>query len=119
MIHSTDKLSTFIVFFFNDTATTEIYPLSLHDALPISTYTVTQADLDAGFVTNSATGHASFTPYQGSPTAVDSNQDSTTVNAIQSPALTLAKNPKSTSLNSSHRPIPYSVLFFKNKNINP
>src|SRR3712207_9485412 len=27
----------FIVFFFNDTATTEIYTLSLHDALPIST----------------------------------------------------------------------------------
>src|SRR2546422_975508 len=26
------------VFFFNDTATTEIYPLSLHDALPIWTY---------------------------------------------------------------------------------
>src|SRR4029434_11356651 len=24
-----------VVFFFNDTATTEIYPLSLHDALPI------------------------------------------------------------------------------------
>src|SRR2546427_7329527 len=27
---------TFFVFFFNDTATTEIYTLSLHDALPIS-----------------------------------------------------------------------------------
>src|SRR5258708_35728114 len=26
-----------IIFFFNDTATTEIYTLSLHDALPIST----------------------------------------------------------------------------------
>src|SRR3712207_9053424 len=26
-----------VVFFFNDTATTEIYTLSLHDALPIST----------------------------------------------------------------------------------
>src|SRR2546426_8863181 len=26
----------FFFFFFNDTATTEIYPLSLHDALPIS-----------------------------------------------------------------------------------
>src|SRR3989442_2466790 len=26
----------FYFFFFNDTATTEIYPLSLHDALPIS-----------------------------------------------------------------------------------
>src|SRR3712207_7691167 len=28
--------TTMIVFFFNDTATTEIYTLSLHDALPIS-----------------------------------------------------------------------------------
>src|SRR5256885_3269268 len=28
-------LSCFIFFFFNDTATTEIYTLSLHDALPI------------------------------------------------------------------------------------
>src|SRR5258707_4731020 len=28
--------SLFIFFFFNDTATTEIYTLSLHDALPIS-----------------------------------------------------------------------------------
>src|SRR5207248_10755797 len=28
-------LFTFIFFFFNDTATTEIYTLSLHDALPI------------------------------------------------------------------------------------
>src|SRR3712207_7181204 len=26
----------YVVFFFNDTATTEIYTLSLHDALPIS-----------------------------------------------------------------------------------
>src|SRR5947199_10310222 len=29
--------SCLIFFFFNDTATTEIYTLSLHDALPIST----------------------------------------------------------------------------------
>src|SRR5258708_24387952 len=28
----------FRLFFFNDTATTEIYTLSLHDALPISVY---------------------------------------------------------------------------------
>ena len=28
--------SCFTLFFFNDTATTEIYTLSLHDALPIS-----------------------------------------------------------------------------------
>src|SRR2546422_11158147 len=30
------SLFFFSFFFFNDTATTEIYPLSLHDALPIS-----------------------------------------------------------------------------------
>src|SRR3712207_7633856 len=30
------RLSTLAFFFFNDTATTEIYTLSLHDALPIS-----------------------------------------------------------------------------------
>src|SRR6202790_5803575 len=30
------RLSVFLFFFFNDTATTEIYTLSLHDALPIS-----------------------------------------------------------------------------------
>src|SRR2546423_13591522 len=30
-----DRIS-FLFFFFNDTATTEIYTLSLHDALPIS-----------------------------------------------------------------------------------
>src|SRR2546425_2213440 len=28
--------TNYIIFFFNDTATTEIYTLSLHDALPIS-----------------------------------------------------------------------------------
>src|SRR3712207_7637606 len=31
------------IFFFNDTATTEIYTLSLHDALPISCATVRRA----------------------------------------------------------------------------
>src|SRR2546430_3710141 len=35
-IYSRSTLSTFSFFFFNDTATTEIYTLSLHDALPIS-----------------------------------------------------------------------------------
>src|SRR3712207_7443531 len=29
-----------LLFFFNDTATTEIYTLSLHDALPISTWSL-------------------------------------------------------------------------------
>src|SRR3712207_7266691 len=33
-----------LVFFFNDTATTEIYTLSLHDALPISDCSGTRRD---------------------------------------------------------------------------
>ena len=33
--------TNYVLFFFNDTATTEIYTLSLHDALPI--YTIAKA----------------------------------------------------------------------------
>src|SRR2546429_9054233 len=39
MLHDLSRrgvLAGSVVFFFNDTATTEIYTLSLHDALPIS-----------------------------------------------------------------------------------
>src|SRR5256885_15260679 len=34
-IRTTDKYVLHVIFFFNDTAPTEIYTLSLHDALPI------------------------------------------------------------------------------------
>src|SRR2546421_8467961 len=37
------RTSSILFFFFNDTATTEIYTLSLHDALPISLLAVAQA----------------------------------------------------------------------------
>src|SRR2546425_5130085 len=37
---------TYFFFFFNDTATTEIYTLSLHDALPISIISVNLALLN-------------------------------------------------------------------------
>src|SRR2546429_10024812 len=39
----TTRGTGFDVFFFNDTATTEIYTLSLHDALPISSGAVSTA----------------------------------------------------------------------------
>ena len=38
-----------VVFFFNDTATTEIYTLSLHDALPFSPHDATLCMRDRGF----------------------------------------------------------------------
>src|SRR5574340_1727548 len=37
-VGSWGSFTLFVFFFFNDTATTEIYTLSLHDALPISMY---------------------------------------------------------------------------------
>ena len=36
VLYSSDLYYFYTFFFFNDTATTEIYTLSLHDALPIS-----------------------------------------------------------------------------------
>src|SRR5256885_9213301 len=42
-------LPFYLFFFFNDTATTEIYTLSLHDALPIC-----KADMECGSTTNNA-----------------------------------------------------------------
>src|SRR2546422_4094850 len=38
------RASAAAFFFFNDTATTEIYTLSLHDALPILDYALPKAD---------------------------------------------------------------------------
>src|SRR5256885_17141608 len=39
-------MHNYLFFFFNDTATTEIYTLSLHDALPISRVSLAQALYD-------------------------------------------------------------------------
>jgi len=58
-------------------------------------YTVTQADLDAGSVTNTAS--ATGDPAGG--TLTDPNTDAT-VNAVQSPALSLAKAPVETSFDT-------------------
>ena len=41
-------------FFFNDTATTEIYTLSLHDALPISTSIALGSENDLGLFARTA-----------------------------------------------------------------
>src|SRR5689334_24851380 len=76
-------------FFFNDTATTEIYTLSLHDALPIC----------AAF--DSASGH----PHGEAPRIV-----------IAPIALFIKRRDrKSTRLNSSHSSISYAVFCLKKK----
>src|SRR5947209_12639668 len=75
-------------FFFNDTATTEIYTLSLHDALPISPKSI--------FSTHSYV-------WGGVRVSVEK-------------LATIAIDRKSTRLNSSHANISYAVFCLKKKN---
>src|SRR5436190_9873608 len=87
-------LLTVFFFFFNATATTEIYTLSLHDALPISRQGLPD---DQGLHPR---------PRQG-PGADDAR-------GVAAPA---ADGPdrKSTRLNSSHTVISYAVFCLKKK----
>src|SRR2546422_7121872 len=73
-------------FFFNDTATTEIYTLSLHDALPISW-----------------TGSSSISPRCARP------------GKRLATATRRSTDRKSTRLNSSHGYISYAVFCLKKK----
>src|SRR2546429_2342123 len=84
-------------FFFNDTATTEIYTLSLHDALPIS----------AAVLHPGCGGERDI----GSRQAVHRN-DGEQAAAQHSPH---RADRKSTRLNSSHGYISYAVFFLKKK----
>src|SRR5260221_280008 len=43
LVSSGPAVGALLIFFFNYTASTDIYPLSLHDALPISRFTVLEA----------------------------------------------------------------------------
>src|SRR5206468_12040631 len=83
----THSLSHFFFFFFNDTAPTEIYTLSLHDALPISA--------SACRPRPRRTSGASTAPAR-TPTG-------------------RRRDRKSTRLNSSHDQISYAVFCLKKK----
>src|SRR3712207_8937845 len=81
-------------FFFNDTATTEIYALSLHDALPIFFLTVQDS-------TPTTPKKARY--------SVPSADGSTGKSPI--------RDRKSTRLNSSHANISYAVFCLKKKRL--
>src|SRR5256885_8811244 len=92
-----------IVFFFNDTATTEIYTLSLHDALPISRL---------GKGARSAHRPDRVDGVQHGPGQRDAR-----VAGDGAVVLREAKRDrKSTRLNSSHLVISYAVFCLKKKN---
>src|SRR5438132_2201600 len=92
------------MFFFNATATPDIYTLSLHDALPIYTYKQSRHDIDS------------------------TNNGKIVSNTLKSPAHHATQNwisikvwkptgqdRKSTRLNSSHTVISYAVFCLKKK----
>src|SRR5258708_39521807 len=62
-ISSLDLILLLYLFFFNDTATTEIYTLSLHDALPISSDTV-DAGISPHHVPHQVWGSQTFRHYR-------------------------------------------------------
>src|SRR5258708_26378967 len=91
----------FIFFFFNDTATTEIYTLSLHDALPISVHA-------SDGVAREVTGEDGLGFGDVGRGRVDRE-----VLAIA--ARRRRGDRKSTRLNSSHQIISYAVFCLKKK----
>src|SRR2546430_3979498 len=97
-------------FFFNDTATTEIYTLSLHDALPIYwTPRPTVRPQAHGRCRESIgqTSHRICCDQNGSQSKSGSRDGS----CLQS----LPTDRKSTRLNSSHSQISYAVFCLKKK----
>src|SRR3712207_7332444 len=98
------------VFFFNDTATTEIYTLSLHDALPI--YGGTDILVCVGPVSG---GH-SCAPEPG-PDFHNSRGGTRGPAGQECPGSgrTSQTDRKSTRLNSSHPNISYAVFCLKKK----
>src|SRR5260221_8850221 len=86
--------TVFCFFFFNDTATTEIYTLSLHDALPILHVH------DGGHPDRREAGNDP----RGRPPALQPR-----------PLAAAPGDRKSTRLNSSHTGLSYAVFFLKKK----
>src|SRR5205807_4224585 len=82
-----------VIFFFNDTATTEIYTLSLHDALPIS---------------------SQMCDRMSKPSSRARCWPTCCIAALRS-AVCISRDRKSTRLNSSHLVISYAVFCLKKK----
>src|SRR5690606_39506544 len=84
---------SFPIFFFNDPATTEIYTLSLHDALPIC------LRRSGDSLCGTAGGHRFWCRYR----------------LPHAPGTAAGRDRKSTRLNSSHVKISYAVFCLKKK----
>src|SRR3712207_8038932 len=95
----------FFFFFFNDTATTEIYTLSLHDALPIYEKPVLVRPARDGHL------HLVVVPVAVRVVAL---AERVAVLSLRQAGVVQADR-KSTRLNSSHANISYAVFCLKKK----
>src|SRR5436190_9481266 len=94
-----------LCFVFTDTATTEIYTLSLHDALPI-------------WITSGSANASPVEGWQRKPTPARAQRSafpSPSTSVEPRPSSSPASDRKSTRLNSSHTVISYAVFCLKKK----
>src|SRR3712207_8015324 len=99
-------ISLFFFFFFNDTATTEIYTLSLHDALPI-------------FVEEHAKLRAMSQLWEELGRERYGVRDAKHLRFRYGVQVNSLGDRKSTRLNSSHANISYAVFCLKKKKTQP
>src|SRR5258707_1532192 len=106
--------TTLFLFFFNDTATTEIYTLSLHDALPISLPASTPPAGSEPVVRGKGRPVRSWP----APRPVCSSRAIGSADRYRRAGRYRSADPidrKSTRLNSSHANISYAVFCLKSK----
>src|SRR3712207_8314109 len=96
-----------MLFFFNDTATTEIYTLSLHDALPISPRTNAYRSAMGAGCPDTAACDANYYGFF--------NQVHYGAYLLKRYTQPAGTDRKSTRLNSSHANISYAVFCLKKK----
>src|SRR2546430_7873123 len=100
-------------FFFNDTATTEIYTLSLHDALPIwvvrASATLEISELVPTLIAGTSVSTSTFSPALSRLITCGRR-------FIARSRAARCRDRKSTRLNSSHSQISYAVFCLKKKN---
>src|SRR3712207_8830691 len=98
-------------FFFNDTATTEIYTLSLHDALPIFSSGMAFQTSPITYILRPFVSTVVMSPLYCNAVMLSSH----CLAASAASALLGGGDRKSTRLNSSHANISYAVFCLKKK----